>query len=138
MAEFKPMQGFVAYYRVSTDRQGQSGLGLDAQRAAVAGFVGARELIAEFTEVESGRRNDRPQPSICAADSGPCQHTGPLQPSRRQRWLIAPFRVVIGRSVGGSWRWSVEMSDVPEDRVCDLGYLPLSAGRSRPQWTPWS
>jgi DNA invertase Pin-like site-specific DNA recombinase len=55
------MQGFVAYYRVSTDRQGQSGLGLDAQRAAVAGFVGARELVAEFTEVESGKRNDRPQ-----------------------------------------------------------------------------
>src|SRR4051812_33241968 len=55
------MQGFVAYYRVSTDRQGQSGLGLDAQRAAVAGFVGARKLIAEFTEVESGRRADRPQ-----------------------------------------------------------------------------
>ncbi len=55
------MQGFVAYYRVSTDRQGQSGLGLDAQRSAVAGFVGARELIAEFTEVESGKRNDRPQ-----------------------------------------------------------------------------
>ena len=55
------MQGFVAYYRVSTDRQGQSGLGLEAQRAAVAGFVGARELVAEFTEVESGKRNDRPQ-----------------------------------------------------------------------------
>ena len=50
------MQGFVAYYRVSTDRQGQSGLGLDAQRAAVAGFVGARGLGAEFTEVESGKR----------------------------------------------------------------------------------
>src|SRR3954466_14112607 len=55
------MPGFVAYYRVSTDRQGQSGLGLDAQRAAVAGFFGARELIAEFTEVESGKRADRPQ-----------------------------------------------------------------------------
>src|SRR3954447_22184481 len=55
------MQGFVAYYRVSTDRQGQSGLGLDAQRSAVAGFVGARELVAEFTEIESGKRNDRPQ-----------------------------------------------------------------------------
>src|SRR4051794_21045764 len=55
------MQGFVAYYRVSTDRQGQSGLGLDAQRSAVAGFVGACELITEFTEVESGKRADRPQ-----------------------------------------------------------------------------
>jgi hypothetical protein len=55
------LQGFVAYYRVSTDRQGQSGLGLDAQRSAVAGFVGARELVAEFMEVESGKRTDRPQ-----------------------------------------------------------------------------
>ena len=53
--------GYIAYYRVSTNRQGQSSLGLDAQRAAVAGFVGARELVAEFTEVESGKRTDRPQ-----------------------------------------------------------------------------
>lgn len=56
------MIGFVAYYRVSTDRQGQSGLGLDAQRSAVAAFVTGRgELVAEFTEIESGRKNDRPQ-----------------------------------------------------------------------------
>ena len=55
------MPGFIAYYRVSTDRQGQSGLGLDAQRAAVAGFVGARGLAAEFTEVEGGGRADRPR-----------------------------------------------------------------------------
>src|SRR5256884_959957 len=54
---------FVAYYRVSTDRQGRSGLGLDAQREAVlrhlAGHPGA--LVDEFCEVESGRRSDRPQ-----------------------------------------------------------------------------
>lgn len=54
---------FVAYYRVSTDRQGKSGLGLEAQRAAVLGYLngGAWELVEEFTEVESGKKNDRPQ-----------------------------------------------------------------------------
>ncbi len=54
---------FVAYYRVSTDRQGRSGLGLEAQRQAVAKYVmGAGGVIAaEFEEVESGKRNDRPQ-----------------------------------------------------------------------------
>ena len=54
---------FVAYYRVSTDRQGRSGLGLDAQRAAVTDYLngGNWQLAAEFTEVESGRKNDRPE-----------------------------------------------------------------------------
>ena len=55
--------GFVAYYRVSTDKQGKSGLGLEAQRAAVANYLngGNWRIVAEFTEVESGKRSDRPQ-----------------------------------------------------------------------------
>ena len=54
---------FIAYYRVSTDRQGQSGLGLDAQRKAVTDYLngGSWELLGEFTEVESGKRADRPE-----------------------------------------------------------------------------
>jgi DNA invertase Pin-like site-specific DNA recombinase len=55
--------GFVAYYRVSTGKQGKSGLGIEAQRAAVERYLngGSWKIIAEFTEVESGKRSDRPQ-----------------------------------------------------------------------------
>jgi len=52
---------FVAYYRVSTQRQGQSGLGLESQQSAVIQYCAGKELIAEFTEIESGRKTDRPQ-----------------------------------------------------------------------------
>jgi DNA invertase Pin-like site-specific DNA recombinase len=54
---------FVSYLRVSTARQGQSGLGLEAQRASVADFLngGQWKVIKEFVEVESGSHNDRPE-----------------------------------------------------------------------------
>jgi DNA invertase Pin-like site-specific DNA recombinase len=57
---------FVAYFRVSTVQQGRSGLGLEAQQEAVRAFIAARgaadaKLIASYTEVESGKRDDRPQ-----------------------------------------------------------------------------
>ena len=61
------MKPFVAYYRVSTERQSRSGLGIEAQRAAVARFAEAEELerVSEFTEVETGKGSDaldrRPQ-----------------------------------------------------------------------------
>jgi len=58
-----PLPRFVSYLRVSTDGQGRSGLGLEAQRQAVAAHVAQAggELVAEFREVESGNRADRPQ-----------------------------------------------------------------------------
>lgn len=52
----------IAYYRVSTAAQGRSGLGLEAQRHAVNALALQRRfnLLCEFTEVESGKKNDRP------------------------------------------------------------------------------
>ena len=54
---------FVAYYRVSTARQGVSGLGLDAQRDSVMTYLngGRWKMVAEYVEIESGRRSDRPK-----------------------------------------------------------------------------
>jgi DNA invertase Pin-like site-specific DNA recombinase len=61
----------IAYYRVSTVRQGQSGLGLEAQRAKVEQLAAQRGavVVAEFIEVESGRKSDRPQLAAALAEA---------------------------------------------------------------------
>lgn len=55
------MEGFIAYFRVSTSRQGQSGLGLEAQKNAVLSFLNNKPLLAEFTDVETGKNDFRPE-----------------------------------------------------------------------------
>ena len=65
----------VAYFRVSTREQGRSGLGIDAQRAAVARFAAVEgyELVGEFVEVETGKGADalerRPQLAAVLAEA---------------------------------------------------------------------
>ena len=82
--------GFIAYYRVSTSKQGKSGLGLEAQRAAVAGYLngGDWRIVGEFTEVESGKRSDRPQ--LDAALAMARVHRAPVVVAKVDR-LSAPL-----------------------------------------------
>jgi DNA invertase Pin-like site-specific DNA recombinase len=64
---------FISYLRVSTDKQGKAGLGIEAQRGLVNRYLGEGRPIQEFVEVESGKRTDRPQ---LAAALGACRAHG--------------------------------------------------------------
>jgi DNA invertase Pin-like site-specific DNA recombinase len=57
------MANFISYFRVSTRKQGASGLGLEAQEQAVHGYLKGvnGKLVCSYTEVESGKRSDRPE-----------------------------------------------------------------------------
>ena len=105
MRDIHSISRFIAYYRVSTDQQGRSGLGLDAQKAAVANHLASNpscHLAAEFEEVESGKRNDRPQ--LAAALAACRAHRATLviatldRLSRNARFLLS---IVEGTGEGG-------------------------------------
>ena len=74
MSHGPKMSSLIAYYRVSTQKQGRSGLGLEAQRKAVVSFAEAEgfEIVAEFTEVETGKGSDAldRRPQLKAAEGG--------------------------------------------------------------------
>jgi len=65
------MGKLIPYYRVSTRKQGESGLGLEAQQACVADFAryGQHEIVAAYQEVETGKRTDRPELTKAIAHS---------------------------------------------------------------------
>lgn len=67
------MSAFIAYLRVSTQKQGDSGLGLEAQEAAISRYTATGSVLATFREVESGKRCDRPQ---LKAALDMCRQTG--------------------------------------------------------------
>ncbi len=109
--------GFIAYYRVSTAKQGVSGLGLEAQQDAVRNYLngGKWTIVAEFTEVESGRDNERP--ALAKALAAARVHKVPLVVANVSR---------LTRSLAFLSRLLEAGVDV---RFCDLPKIEGPAGR---------
>jgi DNA invertase Pin-like site-specific DNA recombinase len=107
----EPPRTFIAYARVSTERQGRSGLGLEAQQAAIHAFLraGDRLLAPVYVEVESGKRTDRPELEKALAR---CRTTGAtlLIAKLDRLYLGDPVAVdgLVRGYVMGMWNRAVE------------------------------
>ncbi len=114
---------FVSYLRVSTDRQGKSGLGLEAQRKAVDDFLngGSWKLIDEFIEIESGKRDDRPK---LAEGLARCRlHNAVLVIAKLDR-LSRDAHFLLGLQKAGV---RFVAADMPEANEMVVGIAPLLA-----------
>lgn len=120
-------QRFIAYYRVSTARQGRSGLGLEAQRAAVLTYLngGSWNLICDFVEVESGKRGDRPQ--LAAALASCRVHNATLVIAKLDR-LSRDAAFLLGLQNAGVRFVAVDM---PEANELVVGIMAVVAQAER-------
>jgi DNA invertase Pin-like site-specific DNA recombinase len=118
---------YVSYLRVSTNRQGRSGLGLEAQRKAVEDFLngGRWDLIAEFVEVESGKRDDRPK---LAEALGLCRlHNATLVIAKLDR-LSRDAAFLLGLQKAGV---RFVAADMPEANELVVGIMAVVAQAER-------
>jgi hypothetical protein len=102
------MRVLVAYYRVSTGRQRVSGLGLEAQREAVARHVGAGQIVAEYTEAESGKRHTNGNYPLNA--SGRSSHL-PGAPEDSESIPLRPDGCPYSK--GPVWKWWLQKGQNP-------------------------
>lgn len=120
---------FVSYLRVSTDRQGRSGLGLDAQRQAVSEYLngGQWELVSEVIEVESGKNSDRLQLHKAIAK---CRAYGAKLVIAKLDRLSRDAHFLLGLQKAG-----VEFvaADMPEANRLTVGIMALVAEQEREQ-----
>jgi DNA invertase Pin-like site-specific DNA recombinase len=117
------MDKVVSYLRVSTKRQGISGLGLEAQRAAVAGYMNGAALLAEFVEVESGTKNDRPKLTEALAK---CRLTGATLLIAKLDRLSRNAAFLLGLQQAGV---PFKAADMPHADSFTVGILALVAQR---------
>jgi DNA invertase Pin-like site-specific DNA recombinase len=122
-----PSGKFVAYYRVSTQRQGRSGLGLDAQRSAVRDYLNGGEwtLVSEFTEIESGKLNERPELAKALAA---CRIHGATLVIAKLDRLSRDAHFLIGLSKGGV---EFTATDMPNANRLTVGIMALVAQQER-------
>jgi DNA invertase Pin-like site-specific DNA recombinase len=118
---------FIAYYRVSTASQGRSGLGLEAQRSAVVTYLngGAWVLSAEFTEVESGKVDDRPQLTKALEL---CRMTGATLVIAKLDRLSRDAHFLLGLTKAGVW---FVAADMPAANELTVGIMALVAQEER-------
>ena len=117
---------YVAYYRVSTLRQGASGLGLSAQRSGVASFLRGRgEVVAEYTDIESGKRNDRPELMKAIAA---CQAEGAVLLIAKLDRLTRNVAFIFALRDSGV---SFVCADMPEANTLTIGVMATMAQHER-------
>jgi DNA invertase Pin-like site-specific DNA recombinase len=123
MAEGK----WISYLRVSTDRQGKSGLGIEAQRAAVDDFLngGKWTVVKEYTEVESGKRNDRPM--LAEAIKGCRVHGAKLVIAKLDR-LSRDAHFLLGLKNAGI---DFVAADMPNANRLTVGIMAMVAEEER-------
>jgi DNA invertase Pin-like site-specific DNA recombinase len=122
---------FVAYYRVSTARQGRSGLGLEAQREAVMTYLngGQWHLTAEFTEVESGKKTDKDRPELAKALAACRLHGATLVIAKLDRLARNAVFLLTLRDSGVNF----VAADLPDANRLTVGMLAILAEYEREQ-----
>jgi DNA invertase Pin-like site-specific DNA recombinase len=120
---------YVAYFRVSTAKQGRSGLGLEAQETAVAAFIAGKaadaQLLASFVEVESGKRDDRPE---LARAMEQARLTGAVLLIAKLDRLSRDAHFLLGLQKGGV---RFVAADMPEANELMVGIMALIAQAER-------
>ena len=119
---------FVSYLRVSTKRQGESGLGLEAQRAAVAAWLngGSWQLVEEHVEVESGKRDDN-RPALAKAFEACKAYNAKLVIAKLDR-LSRDAHFLLGLQKAGVEFIAVDM---PHANRLTVGIMALVAEQER-------
>ena len=122
-----PEGRFVAYYRVSTQAQGRSGLGLEAQRESVTSYLngGHWQLMGDFTEIESGGNNDRPE---LARALDKCRLTGATLVIAKLDRLSRDAHFLLGLAKAGV---AFVAADMPSANALTVGIMALVTEEER-------